>query len=93
MLDDIIEILLELVLDGAMEAVDSPKVPMPLRIFLGGLVLGVALSLVGLIAWVGISSGSILIMLIAAALLVGVTILVVRKVKKFKKERKEENWL
>lgn len=93
MLDDIIEILLEIVLDGALEAVGSQKVPMPVRILLGGLILGLALAVVGLIAWTGISNGSILLVIIAAVLLVGMTILTIRKRKKFKKEQKEENWL
>lgn len=58
MLDDIIEVVLELVLDGAIEAAGSKKVPMPIRILAAGIVLVIALGLIGLLFWVGVDSNS-----------------------------------
>ena len=87
MLDDVIEILLDIVLDGAMEAANSPKVPMPIRIILGGLILVAALAVIGLIAWVGIDSESTVLVIFAAVLLIGMTILMIRKIKKYQREK------
>lgn len=70
MLDDIIEVVLELVLDGAIEAAGSKKVPMPIRILAAGIVLVIALGLIGLLFWVGVDSNSTGLMILAAVLLV-----------------------
>ena len=70
MLDDIIEVVLELVLDGAIEAAGSKKVPMPIRILAAGIILVFALGLIGLLFWVGMDSGSTGLMILAAVLLV-----------------------
>ena len=70
MLDDIIEVVLELVLDGAIEAAGSKKIPMPVRILAAGIILVFALGLIGLLFWVGMDSGSTGLMILAAVLLV-----------------------
>lgn len=70
MLDDIIEVVLELVLDGAIEAAGSKKVPMPIRILAAGIILVFALGLIGLLFWVGMDSSSTGLMILAAVLLV-----------------------
>jgi len=69
MLDDIIEVVLELVLDGAIEAAGSKKVPMPNRILAAGIALVFALGLIGLLFWVGMDSGSTGLMILAVVLL------------------------
>lgn len=69
MLDDIIEVVLELVLDGAIEAAGSKKVPMPIRILLGGIILAFALGLIGLLFCAGMDSGNTGLMILAAVLL------------------------
>lgn len=70
MLDDVIEVVLELVLDGAIEAAGSKKVPMPIRILAAGIILVFALGLIGLLFWVGLDSGNTGLMILAAVLLV-----------------------
>lgn len=69
MVDDIIEVVLELILDGAIEAAGSKKVPMPIRILAAGIVLVFALGLICLLFWVGLDSGSTGLMILAAVLL------------------------
>lgn len=70
MLDDIIEVVLELVLDGAIEAAGSKKVPMPIRILAAGIVLVIALGLIGPLFWVGVDSNSTGLVTLAVVLLV-----------------------
>jgi len=70
MLDDMIEVVLELMIDGAMEAAGSKKVPLPIRILLAGIILMFGLGLTGLLFWVGIDSGSTGLMILAVVLLV-----------------------
>ena len=69
MLDDMIEVVLELVLDGAIEAAGCKKVPMPIRILAAGIVFVFALGLIGLLFWVGMDSGSTGLMILSAVLL------------------------
>ena len=84
MLDDIIEVVLELILDGMVEAAESKKVPMPVRIVLAAVLGLLALALFGLLFWVGISSGSALLTVLAVVLLAAFIAGVCFKVKKYK---------
>ena len=69
MLDDVIEIVLELILDGMIEAIGSKKVPMPIRIGLVVLLAAIVVGVCGLLLYVGISSGSLLLIIISIVLL------------------------
>lgn len=87
MLDDIIEMILDLILDGMVEAAGSKKVPMPIRIALGAILSLVVLALFALLLYVGIRSGSVVLIVIAVILLVAVVIGVALKVKAFKSRK------
>ena len=82
MLDDIIEILLELIFDGMIDATGSKKVPMPIRIALGILLPAIVVGVCGLLLYIGINSGSILLIIISVVLLAAAAIWVYSKVKK-----------
>jgi len=84
MLDDIIEVVLELILDGMVETASSKKVPMPIRIALATILGLLVLALFGLLLWVGISSGSVLLIVLAVVLLAACIAWVFFKVKKHK---------
>jgi len=84
MLDDIIEVVLELILDGMVETASSKKVPMPIRIALATILGLLVLALFGLLLWVGISSGSALLIVLAVVLLAACIAWVFFKVKKHK---------
>ena len=87
MLDDIIEMILELILDGMVEAAGSKKVPMPIRIALGAILSLLILALFTLLLYVGISSGSVVLIVIAIVLLLAVVIGAAYKVKAFKSRK------
>ena len=55
-MDSLLEILLEILAEGAVEAAGSRRVPLAVRILLGLLLAGAALGLVGLMVWVGIDT-------------------------------------
>ena len=84
MLDDIIEVVLELILDGMVEAAGSKKVPMPMRIALAAVLGLLALALFGLLFWVGIGIGSVLLIVLDVVLLAACVAWVCFKVKKYK---------
>ena len=84
MLDDIIEVVLELILDGMVEAANSKKAPMPIRIVLAAILGLLVLALFGLLLWVGISSGSVLLIVLSVVLLAACIAWVCFKVKKYK---------
>ena len=84
MLDDIIEVVLELILDGMVETASSKKVPMPIRIALATILGLLVLALFGLLLWVGIGSGSALLIVLDVVLLAACIALVFFKVKKHK---------
>ena len=64
-----LEFILDIVLEGALTAAGSKKVPMPIRILLGGVILLFFLGIAGLMFWVGISTGNVLMVVLAAAFL------------------------
>ena len=84
MLDDIIEVVLELILDGMVETASSKKVSMPIRIALAAILGLLVLALFGLLLWVGIGSGSALLIVLDVVLLAACIAWVCFKVKKYK---------
>lgn len=86
-MDDLVEIFLEIVLEGVIEAAGSKKVPMPVRILLAGVTVLLALGLLGFLFWTGVREQSLPVMLAAGALLVGLVLLFWQKVRKFRRRR------
>lgn len=83
MLDDILEVVLEIVLDGVVSAAESKRVPMPIRIGLIALLVVLWLGVVGLVLWAGIDSGSVLLILLGALLFFGAAVWGIYKIRKF----------
>lgn len=86
MLEAVFEIILDIVLEGALEAAGYKKVPMPVRIILAGMILLMMLAVVALVFWAGVCSQSVILILIAAAMLVGLAYLCCTKVRQFKRK-------
>ena len=84
MLDAMIEFILETVLGGAMETVDSKGVPPAVRVLLAGVVLLFLLSVFDWLLWAGIRAENPVRVLIAAAFLAGAVVLVFHMAKQFK---------
>ena len=85
MLDDILEFVLEIVIEGMFEATSSSRVPTVVR-FLLGAVLGIFyLGLFGLLFAVGVKSGSGLLIVIDLVLFVGLGVIIYRKSKAHQK--------
>lgn len=87
MLDDIIELILELILDGMAEAAGSKKVPMPIRITLGAILALLVLALFGLLLYVGINSDSVVLIVLSVILIAAAIIGAVFKIKAFKSRK------
>jgi biotin transporter BioY len=87
MWDDIFEIVLEIVLEGAVEAAGSRKTPMLVRILLAALILLVFLGTAGLVLWVGMASENAALAVLGIILLALVGIFVFSKVKQFRNRR------
>ena len=88
MLDDLIELVLEILLDGAMEAAESKRVPMPARIALGAGVALFFLAVVGLVFWAGVGTGNPGLIALALILLAFVVIVFWSKVKEFRGKKR-----
>lgn len=86
MLDVIVEIILDIVLEGALEAAGSRKVPMPIRIILAGMILLLMLTVVALVFWAGAIHQSVILVLIAATMLIGLAYLCFAKVRQFNRK-------
>lgn len=87
MLDNIIEIFLELILDGVIEAAGSKKVPMPIRIALGAVLSILVLGLFALLLFVGIHAGSGMLIVLSVVVLAAAVIWIGSKVKAFRSRR------
>ena len=88
MWDDIFEIVLEIILEGATEAAGSRKTPMPVRIFLTVVLLLIFFGTTGLVLWVGIASKNVGLAVLGVFLLVLAVVFVFNHVKKFKDRRR-----
>ena len=79
--------LLEIIFDGVFEAAGSKRVPLPVRIFLTGILALFYLGLIGFIVWVGIYSKSKILMAVSAVVVIGSAVLVWCLVRR-RKQRK-----
>ena len=86
-MDDVIELVLELILDGMVEAAGSKHVPLPIRIILTTLLAIFVLGVFGLLLWIGIQNKSVLMIIIVAALLIACIIGIYFKVKKYRNKK------
>lgn len=68
-MDFLVELALEILVDGALAGTVSRKVPLPLRILLGAVLVLFFGGTIGLIFWVGASSGSGVLVLLGFFLL------------------------
>ena len=71
MLDDLIELALELIFEGAVEAADARRKPLHARLALAGVLLVLFAGVSGLLVWAGITSQSWPLIALGAALLAG----------------------
>ena len=76
-MDDLLEFLLGFVVDGAMDAVDSPRVPLWARIGLGALLLAFLLGISFLVRWG--------LIVLGVLFLAGTAVLMVHKLRRRKK--------
>ncbi len=86
MLDDFIELILELILDGAIEAAGSKKMPMPVRIILAVVILALIFGVCGLLIYIGIDTGNAGLTVLGTAIAVVFIVLAIVKIRKHKKQ-------
>ena len=84
-MDFIIELVMEIIMEGAIEAAESRRVPWPVRILLIAFLLVFFLGLFAILLIAGISNDSVVMIVIAFLYLVAVIAGVVYKVRKYKK--------
>ena len=87
MLDLVFEILFELLLEGSMEAVQSRRVPLPLRVFLLGVLAAVYGGLLYVIIEIAVVYKSIVAGIIAVLYVVFAVMLIRKKYETYKIKR------
>ena len=90
MLDDLIELALELIFEGAMESAHARRKSLYARLALAGILLVLFAGVTGLLVWAGITSQSWLLIALGAALLAlgaGLIVWLVRK----RRERRDRS--
>lgn len=88
-MDFLLELVFEIILEGAIEAASDTKVPMPIRILLATVLLGLYLGLVVLIVYIGISNKNGLVIAIGIFLSLLIAGAVWYKCLKFKNRTDE----
>lgn len=68
-MDDILELLLDILFDGTLHAVESKKVPLLIRVLLGLVLAAIVLGISGLLIAAGVNSGNIAITILGIAFL------------------------
>lgn len=85
----ILELVLELLIDGAITAVSERKVPIWLRVLAGAILTLFYGFFFGIFAWIGIRNKSILMITITGTLAIAILAVVIVKSNKIIKRRKE----
>ena len=80
----IMEIILDLILEGSVEAASSKKVPLPVRILASVILLAVYGGLIGFLVYIGIHEKKWLVLVLAAVILI-ITVLAFCRVYKRRK--------
>ena len=88
-MDMLIEILLEIIIEGALEASESKKVPMPVRILLAAGVVLIFGAVVGMLIWNGVIRKSLLLIICGVLFLALVILLAANKITRFRKARRQ----
>lgn len=84
---DILDLIFEIILEGAVEALGCKKVPMLWRVLLAGVLAAFFGGLLGLMFFIGIQRGNILLLIMSPVLFAGLAVLVVLKVKRHRKAK------
>lgn len=82
----IMEILIEIIFEGALELSTKKKIPMFFRVLAAVFLLAVYIGLGGILLYVGIINKSGFVIAVAIGLLVIVAVVVVRKYREMKKK-------
>lgn len=88
-MDMLIEILLEIIIEGSLEAAESKKVPMPVRILLAAGVVLIFGAVVGMLTWNGVIRKSLLLIICGVLFLALVILLAANKITRFRKARRQ----
>lgn len=87
MWDDIIELILDLVLNGAAEVVDCKKAPKAVRVISAVIILAVLIGVCGFLIWIGLSDDKVVLTLLGVGLFVLFVIMGTYKVMKYRKKK------
>lgn len=79
-----LDIILEIILNGAIEAVGSKKVPIAFRVTLALILLVFIYGVCGLLIYVGVEASNVALDALGVLLIVVFTVLIILKVKKLK---------
>ena len=84
----IIEIVLEFIFLGTIDAMSSKRVPMILRVLVATVLLAIYLGLFTLLLVVGINTKSAMLIVVAFVVLILIAVLVIPKIRQIKKQTK-----
>ena len=70
-MDDLLDLVLGILFEGALEAAGSRRVPLPVRVALWVVVLAFMAGIVGLVAWVGVETWRPGLLVLSAAMAAG----------------------
>ena len=70
-MDDLLDLVLGILFEGALEAAGSRRVPLPVRVALWIVVLAFMAGTVGRVAWVGVETGRPGLLVLSAAMAAG----------------------
>lgn len=85
-MDDLLDILLSIIVDGAVVAVEDKRTPLWVRILLAAALLIFFLGLSGLLIGAGLGTGNLPLTALGVLFLLGSAVLVVHKLRKRKRK-------
>ena len=85
MLDDILEIVFDFIVEGAIQAVDCKRVPMFVRVLSAAVIMVLLFGVCGFLIGIGISEGENILIVLGVGLFVVFAVLAIYKVIQHKK--------
>ncbi len=83
-IETLVEMVVEIILDGTWELMTVKKIPMFIRVLVAGLLLALYIGFGGILIYIGIKNNSMVVTVCAVVLLVVAWVVAVRKYKEIR---------
>lgn len=90
-MDSLIELVLEIIIEGSIEGAKSKKVPLPIRILLVTFLIAIYGALVGIFVLLSVKTGSVWMWILTVVVFLSVSGISIYRIRKYARERRRSD--